>query len=210
MKTKLSGEILYWRESSLYLNITNKCSNDCIFCVKNYKDGVFGFNLKLNYNPSLEEILELFTLDLLEQYQEIVFTGFGEPLLRLDLICKIAIELKKMRKTIKIRIDTNGLGELINPGIDVIRKLKDAKVDSLSISLNAENAQKYNEICKPKFGINSFNALIEFANKAKKVLEVRFTVVDIPQINLEACKNLAFEMNIPLKIRPYNGPEIIL
>ena len=210
MKQNQNGEILYWRDSSLYLNLTNNCSNDCVFCVRNYKEGVFGFNLKLDYDPSFNEILELLSPKLLEKFQEIVFTGFGEPLVRLDLVCKIAVEIKKMRNSIKIRIDTNGLAELLNPGIDVVTKLKNSEVDSLSISLNAENAQKYNEICRPKFGIDSFNAILKFADKAKKLFDVRFTIVDIPQINLDECKNLAAKMNIPLKIRPYNGPEIVL
>lgn len=210
MNTKNKINLVYWRDSSIYLNITNKCTNNCIFCVRNYQNGVFGFNLKLDHEPSKKEILNSFTEIISEKFQEVVFTGFGEPLARLDLVCSLAQEIKKIKKEILIRIDTNGLGELINPGIDVIQKLRDGKIDALSISLNAENAEKYLQICKPKFGFESFKAILDFTSKAKQFFKLRFTVVAIPQIDITVCKQIADEFDIPLKIRHYSGPEITI
>ncbi|HUU76841.1 MAG TPA: TatD family nuclease-associated radical SAM protein [candidate division Zixibacteria bacterium] len=210
MNAKNKINLVYWRDSSIYLNITNKCTNNCIFCVRNFQIGVFGFNLKLDHEPSKKEILDSFTEVISEKFQEVVFTGFGEPLTRLNLVCNLAQEIKKIKKEIFIRIDTNGLGELINPGIDVIQKLRDGKIDALSISLNAENAEKYLKICKSKFGYESFKAILDFTSKAKQFFNLRFTVVDIPQIDIIACKQIADNFDIPLKIRHYSGPELII
>ena len=202
--------IVYWMRDSLYINITNKCTNDCVFCVRNYRDGVYGFNLTLDYEPSPKEILEkLFPL-ISSKYKEIVFTGFGEPLTRLDDVCYISKEIKSKYPELSIRIDTNGLGELINPNDDVIQRLTQAGVNALSISLNAENREKYNKICKPSFGLESFDAILSFAKKAVDHFSVVFTVVEIPQIDLDTCKEIAEKMNIQLKIRGYSGPEVIV
>ncbi|MFW9921660.1 MAG: TatD family nuclease-associated radical SAM protein [Candidatus Thorarchaeota archaeon] len=201
------GNIIYWRGTSLYINITNRCTNDCIFCVKHFQNGVFGFNLSLTQDPSLDEILqELFRHDI-SIYEEIVFTGFGEPLLRLDVVISIAKEIKR-KSDINLRIDTNGLVELVYPHRDILLDLKNAGIDSLSISLNAESPEKYFEICKPKYGTDSYSAILSFAKKAKEYFQVQFTVVDIPPINISSCKKISEDIGIPLRIRHYSGPEL--
>ena len=201
--------IIYWRKSSLYLNITNRCCNNCLFCVRNYRDGVFGFRLKLENDPSLNDIIERLRENLNNKYEEIVFTGFGEPLERLDTVQKITKEIRKVNQEIPIRLDTNGLGELLNPERAVLKILKDSGLSHISISLNASNKEMYNKLCKPKFGFKSFDAIIDFAKKAKKDFIVNFTVVNVPVIDIEACKKLAENLEIPLKIREYSGPKII-
>ena len=207
----INGNFLYWREKSLYINLTNGCTNDCIFCVRNYRNGVFGFNLILDKEPNLNNIKdELLKFDI-DQFTEIVFTGFGEPLIKLELVSKLSKWIKKeYKKKLSIRVDTNGLVELIHPDKDVVSILRESCIDSFSISLNADNANLYNEICKPKYGLISFSKILEFAKKIKPFFKVQFTVVAIPQINIDACQELAKQLDIPLRIRSYNGPKLNL
>ncbi|MHA1124897.1 MAG: TatD family nuclease-associated radical SAM protein [Candidatus Heimdallarchaeota archaeon] len=205
------GAIVYWKNTSLYLNITNRCSNDCLFCVRNYRQGVYGFNLKLEKEPIEKELMDAIKQELSRDFVELVFTGYGEPLLRLDLVCNIAKQIKQLTNDkLKLRIDTNGLADLAYPEINVLEKLREAKIDKLSISLNTENAEKYLKICQPIYGSDSYESLLNFAEKAKRHFEVRFTVVAIPQVDIDACQQIADEMAIPLIIRPYNGPDFTI
>ena len=202
--------IIYWLDTSLYLNITNKCCNNCVFCVRNYKSGVYGFTLKLTSDPSEEEIILELDKQTITEYKEIVFTGYGEPLERLDIVCNVSKKIRKIAPDIPIRVDTNGLGELLNPEIDVIDSLREAGVTHLSISLNASTAEKYQQICRPRFGKESFLAILSFAEKAKDYFDVLYTVVGIPELDLAACEKIAADQNIPLRVRPYSGPKIVL
>jgi len=205
------GALVYWKNTSLYLNITNRCSNDCLFCVRNYRQGVYGFNLQLEKDPTENEIMDAIKQELSRDFTELVFTGFGEPLLRLDLVCNIAKQVKQLTNDkLTLRIDTNGLADLTYPEINVLEKLREAKIDKLSISLNTETAEKYLKICQPVYGFGSYESLLTFAEKAKRNFEVRFTVVAIPQVDIDACQKIADKMDIPLVIRPYNGPDFTL
>ena len=125
---------------NLYLNITNRCSASCLFCIRHYSDGVYGYNLRLSRKPSEEEILrELESLDL-AQYKEVVFTGFGEPTCRFDALLRLTEWLSK--KGLHVRLDTNGDAALMSPGRDVVTELKTAGLDAVSVSLNAESEGK--------------------------------------------------------------------
>ena len=202
--------IVYWRKTSLYLNITNRCTNNCVFCVRNYKTGVFGFKLKLTSDPTEQDVINELRKYLTNTFEEVVFTGYGEPLERLDVVCNVSREIKKLFPEITIRLDTNGLGCLTNPNVDVIMDLKQAGIDQVSISLNASNAEQYYKICRPKFGKQSFEALQDFAKKANFFFKTNYTIVDIPQIDIQACQKLADEQKISLKIRHYSGPELFI
>ncbi len=204
------GSIVYWQKASFYLNITNRCTNDCIFCVRNYKTGVFGFKLKLARDPTEQEIINALRKYLTQAFNEVVFTGYGEPLERLEVVCNVSREVNKLFPEITIRLDTNGLGELINPDVDVIMELKQAGINQVSISLNASNAEQYYKICQPKFGIQSFEALLRFAKSANQFFKINYTIVAIPQIDIQACQKLADEQKISLKIRHYSGPELVI
>ena len=208
MKDLSEQSVIYWRKTSLYLNITNRCCNDCLFCVRKYRTGVFGFRLKLENDPLEDDIIQELRENLSNKFEEVVFTGFGEPLERLAVVESIAKEIRKINLKIPIRLDTNGLGELINPEMNVLAILKKSGITHISISLNASNKEIYNKLCRPRFGLKSFNAIIDFAKKAKKDFVVNFTVVNVPLINIEACKRLAENLEIPLKIREYSGPKI--
>lgn len=193
--------ILYEIEKSLYVNITNRCPCNCTFCLRNEGDEVNGSgSLWLEREPSLEEILNDFKKHDLSKYSEVVFCGYGEPLERIEEVIEISKYIKSI-SPIKIRINTNGLGDLIHNKNTA--KMLENIVDEVSISLNAPSKEEYFEICKPKFGIESFESLLSFAKEAKKyVKEVQFSIVDdISKAQIERCKTLAKSLEIPLRIR---------
>jgi cyclic pyranopterin phosphate synthase len=169
---------VYWLDDKLYLNITNKCSNKCIFCFRNFKRGVGGFTLKLSEEPSLEQIeLELNEALKRKKWKEVVFCGFGEPTERLDLLLILTRFIKlRSNEPVAVRVNTNGQGYMLNPGRGVVEELKAAGVDKLSVSLNADDEETYNEICKPSFA-ESFQAVLGFIEKAKTKLDVEVTAL---------------------------------
>jgi cyclic pyranopterin phosphate synthase len=199
-----SPSVVYWLGENLYLNITNKCPNNCYFCLKNFKEGVGGFNLKLTEEPSVNEIVnELRKAANLKNWKEIVFCGFGEPLERLDCVLEVSQWIKKhYGKTIHIRVDTNGQGYLLNPNREVVEELKKAGIDKVSVSLNAQNKETYNQICKPTFE-NAFESVLEFILKAKEVFDVEITAVTVPEADISKIKEIADEMGVKFRVRQY-------
>ncbi len=191
--------IYYEAHKNLYLNLTNRCSADCVFCIRNFADGVYGYNLRLSKEPTTEEVIgALEELDL-SKYREIVFTGLGEPTLRFDVVLAVTRWLKS--RNIRVRLDTNGQAALINPGRDVISELKTAGIDSISVSLNAESEEKYNKLCRP-IHKNAYGAVLDFIRGAKKAgISTRVTVVNVSEIDLEKCKKLANELDSDFHIR---------
>lgn len=192
------GEIVYKIRDSLYLNITNKCTNKCGFCVRTRTSYVKGHNLRLEKEPSAVQVIKAIRDP--KAYKEVVFCGIGEPLLRLDVVKKVAKWVKEQGG--RVRINTNGHGNMIH-GKNILPELKGI-VDSMSISLDAENESKYKKVCRPSFE-DAFSGLISFIKEAKKVIpEVKVTVVEIPQINIDACHSLAKELGVELMVRNFN------
>jgi TatD DNase family protein len=194
------GKIVYPIRNSLYLNITNRCSNRCTFCAKNVSYIVKGHDLELAREPSAEELIQ--AVGDPKRYQEIVFCGFGEPLLRLDIVKAVAAELKK--KGARVRIDTDGQANLVY-GRNILPELK-GLVDAVSVSLNAENAAKYHPLCRSPFGEEGFQGILDFIREAKKVIpEVCATIVEMPGVDVEACRRLIEdELGVKFKRRAYD------
>lgn len=190
--------IAYELDGKLYINLTNRCSNDCSFCVRNGKESYFGNKLWLSKEPTSEEVIAAIPQ---MDYDEVVFCGFGEPTFRIKEIIEVGAELKK--RGYIVRLDTNGQGNLIN-GRDITEDLAKA-VDKVNVSLNECNAEKYFDICRPVFGEDAFDELIDFAEKCKeRGLYVTFSVVDIiGEEDIEKCKEIADKAGIPLRVREY-------
>ncbi|MBI4654266.1 MAG: YchF/TatD family DNA exonuclease [Nitrospirae bacterium] len=189
------GKITYEIRDSLYLNITNRCTNRCGFCIRFHTQYVKGHNLTLEKEPSTQEIIN--AIGDPKAYKEIVFCGLGEPLLRLDVVKGVSSWIKKMGG--EVRINTNGHGNLIH-GRNILPELQ-GLVDSLSVSIDAEDETKYNEICKPVFK-NAFQSVLSFIKEAKKnIPEVKITVVNLPEISIDKCRALAEELGVELRIR---------
>lgn len=193
------GEIAYRIRDSLYLNVTSRCTNSCGFCVRFNTSYVKGHNLKLDKEPAAEELIE--AIGEPGRYKEIVFCGLGEPLLRLDVVKEVSRWVKQ--KGGKVRINTNGHGNLIHKR-NIIPELGGI-VDSLSISLDAEDSVKYEQVCKPAFA-DAFDGVITFIKEAKKIIpEVTVSVVAIPEIDIDKCRAIAEELGVELRVREFNA-----
>lgn len=196
--------IVYETHGNLYLNITNRCTADCVFCIKRYSDGVYGYNLRLSKEPKLPEIIKELSECDLSKYKEAVFTGFGEPLVRLDDVLEITKWLSV--RGIPVRLDTIGHAKLLYPDRNVASELKDAGMKVVSISLNAHDDKTYNQLCDPKY-LMAYKKMLEFAKDISKTgMELRFTVVNLPVVDIEKCKEIARQYCADLKVRGYGGP----
>ena len=194
--------IVYWLGENLYLNITDRCSNDCYFCFRKYKTGIGKFNLKLTAEPSTADVIKQITSLLpKKQWKEIVFCGFGEPLTKLDTVLEVAKQLK-ITSTLPIRINTNGQAYLINKERNVIDELKEAGVDGLSVSLNAHNKETYYAVCKPNFE-NAFDSVLDFICGVNAHITTEITTVAIPEVNISEMETLARKLGVKLRVRQY-------
>lgn len=191
--------IYYKAHGNLYINLTNRCTADCVFCIRKFTTEVYGYDLRLSKEPSEEKLIEtLETLDL-SKYREIVFTGFGEPTLRLDVLLSVARWLKK--RGLKIRLDTNGHAFLINPERNVMAELKEAGVSAISVSLNAESEEIYNRLCRPSLK-SAYITMLDFVEEAIKAgIPTRTTVVEFPGVDVEKCRKLAAELGSDFYVR---------
>lgn len=187
---------------NLYVNLTNRCPNDCEFCIRRGNDTVEGNELWLDHEPSAQEVIDqLHTHVNWEQVPEIVFCGFGEPMERLDVLLEVAQYLKRHGK--HTRVNTNGLANLIH-GRDITPECRGC-IDTISISLNASNAQAYDAVCHSIYGLQAYPALLDFAKKAALVVpHVMFSVVDtIGPAEIARCQELADACGIPLRVRAF-------
>jgi TatD family-associated radical SAM protein len=192
--------IFYEYGESLYANLTNKCPNRCEFCVRENFEGVGSEgSLFLDREPDEAEALAELAKRDLKKYKELVFCGYGEPTCALDVMLAVAKKAKELG--CKTRLNTNGLGSLVNG--TCVPKLLEGLLDAVSISLNAPTADEYDAICHSEFGEGAFGAILDFASGCKKhVPEVRFTVVDvIGETKIEECKRAAEEAGVPLFVR---------
>ncbi len=193
------GKIAYRIRDSLYLNITNRCTNSCIFCAKFSDFVVKGHELKLDHEPSAAEIKQ--AIGDPKRYQEIVFCGYGEPLLRLDLIKEIAHWLQG--RGIKVRINSDGLANLVH-GRNILPELA-GLIDAISISLNAADAVNYQNLCQSSYGEQSYPAVKEFLKQAGEYIpDVTATAVSYPGIDITACAEVARELGVKFRAREYN------
>jgi TatD DNase family protein len=182
------GEIAYPIRNSLYLNVTNRCSNRCVFCGREESPVVKGHNLRLAREPSAAEIVE--AAGDISPFDEVVFCGYGEPLLRWDEVREAAAAFRK--KGARVRINTNGQARLFL-GRDILPEMEGI-VDSLSVSLNTADAVQYARLCRPEGGEKAFEAVKEFIRLARRfVPEVTATAVTSPGVDIEACRRLAEE-----------------
>ena len=196
--------LTYEGRNAIYVNMTNRCPCACTFCLRQNKDHVFGADsLWLDREPTVSEVTcSIDTWDL-SKYDEIVFCGYGEPTERLDDLLAVAAHIKATSNK-KIRINTNGLSDLIN-GEKTAHKLK-GLIDSVSISLNATNKEDYQKLVRSKFGIDSFRAMLDFAKDCVSyVPEVIMTVVDVvtSKEEQEQSRRICDSIGATLRIRPY-------
>ncbi len=195
--------ILYPAYGNLYVNLTNKCPCACTFCLRQTHEEIEqSGSLWLDREPTVEEVEKEFDIFPPDTYKDIVFCGFGEPTERLDDLLEVA-EFAKKKFGKKIRINTNGLGSLIH-GKDITPLLQ-GKIDTVSISLNTPNAEEYYKLTRNKFGIESFQAMLDFAKEATKyVPEVVMTTVEtITKEEEQECQKICDSLGVRYRIRPF-------
>lgn len=188
---------------SVYVNLTNLCPCSCTFCLRQTKEMQESNSLWLKEEPTVDEVIKEFQKYDLDDFKEVVFCGFGEPMERVDDVVQIAGILKLYRQDLPIRINTNGLGNLIHQR-DITPLLKGC-IDIVSISLNAPDAKEYLELTRNKFGIESFQAMLDFAKECLQyVPHVVLSVVDIiGQEKIEKCQKICDDIGVKLRVRPF-------
>ena len=198
--------ITYPLKSGLYVNLTNRCPCACVFCLRQSSPGVFGTDsLWLDHEPSVDEVVSSIASRNLDDFTELVFCGYGEPTERLDDLLAVAKHVKGVRPDMLVRINTNGLSDLIH-GRPTAARLK-GLVDTVSISLNTPDPEEYLKICRPKFGMGSWQAMLDFAASCKEyVPDIVMTIVGEPVTTPEVqakCKAITDRLGVRLRIRPY-------
>ncbi len=194
---------VYMLDGNLYINLTNKCSNGCDFCVRNERTSYYGNHLWLRHGePTVDKVIaQVNGFGDLTRFKEVVFCGFGEPTYKVAEMVELCDYFHE--KGLKTRLNTNGQGNLINKR-DIIPDLK-GKLDFVNVSLNASCAEKYQPICRSQFGENGFTAMVDFAKQCRRNgINCRFSIVDcIGEEEVEACKRLAESVKVPLYVRAY-------
>lgn len=192
-------DFVYQIGDRLYLNITNRCTNSCDFCIKTHCQIFEGmYDLWLDEEPTVPEVL--LKVPDPAHYSEIVFCGYGEPLLRLEPVKEISQELKKRGG--RVRIDTDGLANLYY-GRNILPELH-GLVDAINVSMNAPDSPTYFRHCRPSMGPDPYGAILQFIDQAKKwIPEVTASIVELPDIDIAACMRRTAELGVPLIIRPY-------
>ncbi|MBR1647841.1 MAG: TatD family nuclease-associated radical SAM protein [Selenomonadaceae bacterium] len=188
----------------LYVNLTNRCNCDCVFCLRQKKSMARESSLWLEREPTVDEVKAEFDNAPWHLVTELVFCGFGEPTIRLAELVELLTYAKKIRPNLPTRLNTNGLGELYH-GREIAADF-DKILDTVSISLNAATAEKYFKLTRAAYGLKSFDAMLTFAEHMKNfVPHVVLTVVDkvtSPE-EISVCQKICDERNLTLRVRPY-------
>ena len=189
------GAIVYGIGRNLYINLTNRCTNRCDFCVREFANGVGGYDLRLRAEPAVEEIVA--AIGDPAHYDEVVFCGYGEPTVRWETVKETARAIKKAGGY--VRLNTNGLSVLIT-GADITKEMP-GLIDEVSVSLNAPDAKTYGDICRSEFGDRAWPAVMDFIRKARAVVKTRVSMVRHLKVDEDAVRRLAEELRVPLKVR---------
>ncbi len=199
-------EILYRVHNGIYINLTNRCSSACTFCLRNTRDRIGeSSRLWLEREPTAEEVIAEFEKWDFTSFSEIVFCGFGEPTCALDVLLKAAAWLKT-KTDLPIRVNTNGQGSLI-AGRDITPELAKV-VDTVSVSLNHPDPEQYQALVRSQFGEKAFPGMLDFAKRCvAEGLHVVMTTVSttITPEEEEQCREICKKIGADYRIRPWEG-----
>lgn len=190
---------VYEISGKAYINLTNKCSNNCDFCIRNHYDGIMDYYLWLNKEPSASQIIDC--LGDVSKYKEVVFCGFGEPLYALDVMLEVAAFVKS--RGVATRVNTNGQSILIL-GRDVAKQLAPV-IDTINVSLNATDKFKYQQVCHSCYGEEAFDAMLQFAKSCVKYCKKTvLSIVDsVGEQEIEKARKIAQEVGADLRVREF-------
>lgn len=195
--------LVYTLEGKIYINLTNKCTNNCVFCIRAIKDDVVGADLFLK----TEDFTAKDVIDQLKKFEmsdEIVFCGYGEPIIKLDILKEVAKYIKENYPNVKIRVNTNGQGNLIHKR-DIVPELKPL-IDRISVSLNGENEEEYERISKPNLK-NTYSAVKDFISECVKAgIDTTATVVSGYkgyEVDVKKCEEITKSLGAKFRERPW-------
>jgi TatD family-associated radical SAM protein len=193
------GDLVYEIGNILYVNLTNACTNDCSFCIRRFGPGLAGASLWLERDAPPSDYIR--AIEAPGHYREIVFCGYGEPLIRVAAMSEIARDIRR-RGGPPIRVDTNGQANLYH-GRDILPDLS-GLADVLSVSLNAHDNATYERLCRPIYGPRAYPAVMAFASEAVGLgFGVVLTAVGVPGVDVEACRGIARDMGAAFRLREY-------
>lgn len=197
--------LAYEYSGALYINLTNLCTNKCAFCIREHDDGVYSEEpLWLEREPTREEVLAAAEAMTPKRFREIVFCGYGEPTCRLHDMLWLCRRFREIAPGVPIRLNTNGHANLIFG--ENVTPLFEGLFDVVSVSMNAADSDRYNRVCHPRFGDDTFPAVLKFIRDIQRhVPEVIVTVVrgSIPDADIPRCADLAKELNAKFRVREY-------
>lgn len=202
----MSNVLVYLLDGKIYINLTNKCTNDCIFCLRKDKDDVEGQKLWLdNENSTAQDVLEQFEkIYASTPSKEVIFCGYGEPMLKLDNLRAVAKYIKENYPNTKIRVNTNGHANYVYKR-NVIPELK-GLIDEFSVSLNGANSEEYNELSQPIFE-NAYEEIKKFIKScADENISVVASVVEGYKgrhLDLETCEKIATDLGAKFRVREW-------
>ena len=199
----MSNILVYELDKKIYINLTNRCTNECIFCLRQDKDDVCGQELWLDSEDfTSEDVIE--QLKKFNLSSEVIFCGYGEPMLKFEVLRQVAKYIKETYPEIKIRVNTNGHANFIYKK-NVVPELV-GLVDEFSVSLNASNSEEYDELSQPKFE-NAYEEVKKFIKcSADAGIETVASIVDGykgKRLDVEKCREIAESLGAKLRVREW-------
>lgn len=199
----MSNILVYELDKKIYINLTNRCTNECIFCLRQDKDDVCGQELWLDSEDfTSEDVIE--QLKKFNLSSEVIFCGYGEPMLKFEVLRQVAKYIKETYPEIKIRVNTNGHANFIYKK-NVVPELV-GLVDEFSVSLNASNSEEYDELSQPKFE-NAYEEVKKFIKcSADAGIETVVSIVDGykgRRLDVEKCREIAESLGAKLRVREW-------
>ena len=195
-------DIVYNYKNNLYINVTNRCPNNCEFCDIKKIGKDLGVDLILQNEPNFTALKKAIDQHISPIINEVVFCGGGEPLMRLDILLQI-INYIKDKYSKQVRLDTSGYPFTFYIDRNVVEELKEQGLDSVSISVNSTDQKKYNKVCKPNLK-DAYQLTIKFVKACKAAgIKTRITFVDY-KIDRAKCKQLAEQLDVDYYIRSYS------
>ncbi|MFR1671977.1 MAG: TatD family nuclease-associated radical SAM protein [Candidatus Gastranaerophilaceae bacterium] len=199
----MSNILVYELENKIYINLTNRCTNDCIFCLRNDKDDVCGKTLWLdNENFSAKDVIA--QLDNFKLSNEIVFCGYGEPLLKLEILKEVSKYIKEKYPDTKIRINTNGHANFVYKR-NIAPELK-GLIDEISVSLNASTSTEYDELSQPKIE-NAYDEVKKFIKCCSEAgIKTVTSVVEGYKgrhLDLDTCEKISTQLGAKFRVREW-------
>ena len=205
----MANILVYLLDKKIYINLTNRCTNNCIFCLRNDKDDVCGQELWLDSedfsaNEVISQFKEVIKKAGSDYKNEAVFCGYGEPMLKLEILKEVAKWIKQNYPQVKIRINTNGHANFVYKK-NIVSELV-GLVDEISVSLNASSSQEYDELSQPKFD-NAYEEVKKFIKSCSDAgIKTVTSVVENYKgrhLDLEKCEKISEDLGAKLRVREW-------